>query len=61
MLRTVCGGNIFHTPILRFWAVRNYNRAFVEIDRTVLFKAFSCHTITVQPHESLKQKRGVAE
>lgn len=30
----------------------------LKIDKTVLFKAFSCYPITVHPHESLKRKQG---
>lgn len=44
--------------INRFQGVRDYNKASVAIDKTVLFKAFSCHTITIHPHESLKRKQG---
>lgn len=45
--------------INRFHGVRHYNKGSVAIDKTVLFKAFSCHTITIHPHESLKRKQGL--
>lgn len=43
-LRAVCGGKHFSYSDPPIAAVHGYNRAFVEIDRTVLFKAFSCQT-----------------